>query len=870
MIGTKLGPYEILEKIGAGGMGEVYRARDTRLGRDVAVKVLPEGLTTDPNRLKRFEQEARSAGMLNHPNILAIYDIGTHDGTPFVVSELLEGETLRARLGGSALPQRKAVELAIQIAQGLAAAHDKGITHRDLKPENLFITRDGRLKILDFGLAKLTQTDVNESAFTNIPTTPAHTDPGVVLGTAGYMSPEQVRGRSADHRSDLFTFGAILYEMLTGSRAFKRESAVETMNAILKEEPPEVSTTGARLPPGLDRIVRHCMEKNPEERFQSARDLAFDLQSLSGSVESHVATAGISVRAPRRSALLWGAVAVLALVGVAIAAYVAGSRSVPAPANQVEFKIQTFRRGIIYNALFTPDGQSIVFGAAWDGNPFEIFQKRPESPESRSLGIENAEPLAISKNGELAILLNRRTRLGWMSSGTLARMSLSGGAPREIAENVGDADWSPDGSSLAAAVYGQQQRRSALEYPLGKKIYESAGWVSHPRISRDGSKIAFADHPIPGDDRGVVMLVDLKSGKATELTKAWSTLQGIAWSADGSRIYFTAADVGSRTLRSVGLSGSDRIVMQLPGGVTLHDIAPDGRMLITSDLQRRGIIGLAPGESKERDLSWLDWSSPQDLSEDGQWLLFEEQAAGSGEEFYAMYLRRTDGSPAIRIGEGLARKLSADGKWILAVQDKPSRHLALLPTGAGEVRVIPGTEIAGNFAHALLRDGSGVVFTGGEPGKPQRMYRVDFQSGARKPVTPEGVVGNFATTSPDGKWVASNSAEEGVTVYPLDGGEPRNYPGFPGSTRRPFPLNFTSDSKQLFVMGRVGPLTDIYLLDLASGKWSPWKQLASTERLGILDYGPALVTPDGKAYVYSYRQMLSTLFMVSGLGEADN
>jgi len=867
MIGTKLGPYEILEKIGAGGMGEVYRARDTRLGRDVAVKVLPEGLTTDPNRLKRFEQEARSAGMLNHPNILAIYDIGTHDGTPYVVSELLEGETLRARLGGSALPQRKAVELAIQIAQGLAAAHDKGITHRDLKPENLFITRDGRLKILDFGLAKLTHVEADDSALTNLPTTPAHTDPGVVLGTAGYMSPEQVRGRSADHRSDLFTFGSILYEMLTGSRAFKRESAVETMNAILKEDPPEVSTSGARLPPGLDRIVRHCMEKNPEERFQSARDLAFDLQSLSGSGESSAAIAGLPKRAPKRSALLLGAAGLVAMAGVATAAFVAGSRSAPVPVNQVEFKVQTFRRGIIYKALFTPDGQSIVFGAAWDGKPFEIFQKRPESPESRSLGMEDAEPLAISKTGELAILLHRRNLLGWMSSGTLARMSLSGGAPREIAENVGDADWSPDGTSLAATVYGQSGR-AALEFPLGKKVYESTGWVGNPRISRDGSKIAFADHSLPGDDRGVIKVLDLKSGKATELTKAWSTLQGIAWSADGSRIFFSASDVGSRILRSVDLSGSDRIVMQLPGAVTLHDIAPDGRMLITTDPGRRGVIGLAPGESQERDLSWLDWSSPQDLSADGKWLLFEEQAAGSGEAFYAMYLRRTDGSPAIRIGEGRAKKMSSDGKWILAVQDKPSRHLALLPTGAGESRVIPGTEIARNFGHALLPDGSGVVFTGEEPGKPRRMYRVDFQSGSRKPVTPEGVGGSFASTSPDGKWVATDDSQGGIAVYPLEGGEPRSYPSFPGATGQLFPLNFTSDGKQLFVLGRSGTPADISLLDLATGKWSLWKQLSSSERLGMLDFGPALVTPDGKSYVYSYRQMLSTLFLVTGLSEA--
>ncbi|MCI0410431.1 MAG: protein kinase, partial [Acidobacteria bacterium] len=619
----------------------------------------------------------------------------------------------------------------------------------------------------------LTNVEADDSALTNLPTTPAHTDPGIVLGTAGYMSPEQVRGRPADHRSDLFTFGAILYEMLTGSRAFKGESAVETMNAILKEDPPEVSTSGTRLPPGLDRIVRHCMEKNPEERFQSARDLAFDLQSLSGSVESSMATPGILARAPRRSALLWGAAGVLALVGVATAAYMAGTRSAPVPARKAGFKIQTFRRGIIFNALFTPDGQSIVFGAAWDGKPFEIFLKRPESPESRSLGLENAEPLAVSKTGELAILLNRRILLSWMSSGTLARVSLSGGAPREIAENVGDADWSPDGTSLTAAVYSREGR-GRLESPLGKIVYQSPGWVGNPRFSRDGSKIAFVDHPILGDDRGPLLVFDVKSGKVTKLTKEWSNLQGIAWSGDGRRIYFTAADEGNRTLRAVDLNGSDQTVMQLPGHVTLHDVAPDGRILLTTDLMRRGIIGLAPGASQEQDLSWLDWSSPQAISDDGRWLLFEEQSAGAGSEFYAMHLRRTDGSPAIHIGEGRAKKLSSDGKWILAVQDKPSRHLALLPTGPGEARVIPGTEIARNFGHALLPGDKAVVFAGEEPGKPRRTYLVDIESGARRTIAPEGMAGTIAAVSPDGKWLALDDSAGSIRIFPLAGeGEAR-------------------------------------------------------------------------------------------------
>src|SRR5712691_5157199 len=280
--GSRLGPYEVIAPLGAGGMGEVYRARDSRLGREVAIKVLPASFSNDPDRLRRFEQEARAAGLLNHPNITAVYDIGQHEGAPYVVQELLEGETLRAVLAGGRLSPRKAIECSLQIVHGLAAAHEKGIVHRDLKPENVFVTKDGRVKILDFGLAKLTHIEAGSQA-TNLPTATAGTEPGVVLGTLGYMSPEQVRGKSADARSDIFSFGAILYEMLSGARAFHGDSAADTMSAILKEDPPDLSATNRQIPPGLERIVRHCLEKNPEERFHSAHDLAFDLEALSGS-----------------------------------------------------------------------------------------------------------------------------------------------------------------------------------------------------------------------------------------------------------------------------------------------------------------------------------------------------------------------------------------------------------------------------------------------------------------------------------------------------------------------------------------------------------------------------------------------------------
>jgi serine/threonine protein kinase len=280
---TNIGQYTIVSKIGEGGMGEVYRARDSKLGREVAIKVLPAAFSEDGERLRRFEQEAQAASALNHPNILVIFHIGMHAGAPYIVSELLEGETLRERMGGVALPQRKVIDYGLQIAHGLAAAHTKGIVHRDLKPENVFITKDGRVKILDFGLAKLTGSADGIQSQTEVPTRRVDTDPGVVMGTLGYMSPEQLRGRPVDHRSDIFSFGAILYEMLSGKRAFRGESTADTMSSILREDPPDLSETNKTVSPALERVVHHCLEKNPEERFHSASDLAFAIEALSSS-----------------------------------------------------------------------------------------------------------------------------------------------------------------------------------------------------------------------------------------------------------------------------------------------------------------------------------------------------------------------------------------------------------------------------------------------------------------------------------------------------------------------------------------------------------------------------------------------------------
>src|SRR5262245_6619003 len=354
--GTKLGPYELLAPLGAGGMSEVYRARDMRLGRDVAVKVLPSSFSSDAERLHRFQQEACAAGALNHPNILSIYDTGAHDGSPYVVSELLEGQTLRQRMSGTTVPQRKAVDYALQMAHGLAAAHEKGIVHRDLKPENLFLTSDGRLKILDFGLAKLTGAGNGNVSQTSIPTRRVDTDPGKVMGTVGYMSPEQVKGRPVDHRSDIFSLGAILYEMLSGRRAFHGESAAETMSAILKEDPPDLSETNQRISPALERLVNHCLEKNPEERFHSASDLAFAIEALSGGVSSsgQTITTAIPIFRPRtRERMIWlaaTAVLLMAVIGLAILYF----RRAPEEAHTMRFFIGPAGQSSFLSSLISP------------------------------------------------------------------------------------------------------------------------------------------------------------------------------------------------------------------------------------------------------------------------------------------------------------------------------------------------------------------------------------------------------------------------------------------------------------------------------------------------------------------------------------
>jgi hypothetical protein len=871
--GTRLGPYEILGPLGAGGMGEVYRARDARLQRDVAIKVLPQSFASDPDRLRRFEQEVRATGQLNHPNILAVYDAGTHDGVPYVVEELLEGETLRARLTGTPLPVRKTLEYARQIAAGLAAAHQKGIVHRDLKPENLFVTTDGRLKILDFGLAKWTRPEAagaggGSDVLTALPTETG-TGAGVILGTVGYMSPEQVRGQPADQRSDIFTFGGILYEMLSGRRAFSGPSSVETMNAILKEDPPEIARSQHDLPPGLERIVQHCLEKSPDERFQSARDLGFQLEALSTTSAGGAATIAAAAEATARAgpgggrgalasrgallpALLVAALGVLA----AGAAYYAG-RQTRAPEVPVTYSELTYRQGTIFSARFTPDGQTVVYAAAWDGHPTALFTARPGSPESRPLDLPAAEILSISPAGELALLLDMHFTIGWMRSGTLARAPLSGGVPREVARDVEDADWAPDGQGLA--VVRTVAGRYRLEYPTGKVLYDTDEWISSPRFSRDGKRIAFIDHPAQGDNRGRIAVVDLDR-KVTILTDHFASTAGVAWSAAGDEIWFTAGRVGLvRAVYAVDLAGHQRTVDGAPADLVIADVSAAGKVLLIRNDARRGLIGTRPGDPVERDLGWLDWAWPGALSADGEWILFSEQGQGGGAD-YSVYLRKTDGSPPVRLGNGAGTGLSWDGQWALVTTLTQLDRLDILPRGAGDSRTlrVPGF-ILGlvNFLPGDKR----IYFSANEPGHRVRFYVMDAAGGTPTPITPEGV-GFLSALSPDGKRLAVTGPGNELSIFPIEGGTPRPVPA---TSSDDIPAAWSKDGGALFVYGRAGQGIRVDKIDLASGRRTPWKTLVPVDRAGLIDVAFLLMTDDARSYAYTYRRFLSTLYYVDGL-----
>jgi len=832
-------------------MGEVYRARDTRLSREVAIKVLPEAFARDPDRLERFEHEARVLSTVNHPNILAIHDVGAQGDLHYLVSELLEGQTLREKMNAGPLAQRRVADYAVEMARGLAAAHDKGIVHRDLKPDNIFITKDGRVKILDFGLAKQAIGEAGLSGQSATMAAPTPTQPGTVMGTAGYMSPEQVRGQTVDHHSDIFSLGTILYEMISGKRAFKGDTGVETMSAILKEDPPELSESGLNVTPGLDRIVRHCLEKEPGQRFQSARDLAFDLEnlsSLSGATKPVTGSHPESATKLRTPLLI----AIPALLLVVAAAFWAGhaTRKTSAPV----FSRLTFRGGHVGAARFSPDGQTIVYSAELGDEPLQLYTTRPDAPQSRELGLKNSSILAVSKQDELAITLNHIQPAANAGGGTLARVPLTGGSPREISEAVGTADWSPDGQFLALGTLTNTSFN--LEYPQGKRLYETQGWIGDLRVSPDGNMVAFIHHPIRWDSLGAIMVVD-RQGKSRVLTGSFSDARGLAWAPSGKEIWFTGSNVHlSSNLFAVDLEGHQRLVWAGAGGVVLQDIFPDGRVLFIRENRRRGIAGLFPGHDSEIDMSWQDWSLVTRISPDGKWIFFSEEGDGGGQK-YSAYMRATDGSPAIRLGDGTPYGVSPDLKWVASIIPGQPQQLWLLPTRAGAPKNLSQPGFDYDFA-LWFPDGKHLLVTGREPGKQARSYLTTMDGGALTPITPEGVQG-FPTE--DGKEVVSRQGDV-MKFYPTDGGQPRSVPAKIPDVTLPW-----SGQSGRYVIGAEQPAVPLklYRYDTVTGERIPWRDLVPADRAGVYVANIFDITPDARWYAYSYVRDLSDLYLVDGL-----
>ena len=871
--GDRVGPYQILAAIGAGGMGEVYRARDERLGRDVALKVLPPAFQGDAERLRRFTDEARAAGALSHPGILAVHDIGIDGGAPFIVTELLEGQTLRERLLESRLPLKKAMDIAVQIAQALAAAHDKNIVHRDLKPENLFVCDDGRVKILDFGLAKALTPD-GEVATASTMAAANVTASGAVLGTSGYMAPEQVRGEVVDRRADLFAFGAVLYEMLSGRPAFPGATHVERGYAVLKDEPPPLPP-GEGVPSTVEAIVRRCLEKRPSDRFQSARDLAFSLQALStlGTASQpslHLPAPATSPRARAVAlAIVVGTAAAVAAAGVgflagrgkttsaapamsAATATSAAKATSPAAASAAapSFQRLIYRRGTLRNARFAPDGKRVVVSALFDGEAEHGYEILPGRTDLRVLTGPGDRVLDVSPQGQLALAVPG-------PDGTTLSFATAepGAAPRSLVARVVDASYDADGQKLALAHW--DGGKLLVEWPQGKVVYETQNEIAALRVSPRGDAIAFIEHTVRDDDRGHVVTVDAAGAKRA-IGRDWYSLNGLAFGPGGHEVWISASvGVEQRKIYGLALDGeaaAERVVAAVPGDVFLLDVDAGGRALVGIWSVYNRIIGFPPGATKARDLAWYDRDELMDFTPDGKLILFYDGSAVTGTT-YQVFMRPTGGEPAARIGTGRGFALSADGKLALVSPEPPWKSLALLPTGLGEPRIQPAGQISDYAAARFTSRSDRWVVLGRTAG--QRDFRLWVEDDGKPPVAigPDRVFG-LSSVSPDDKWIAARTAE-GTVLVPLDGSQVKPVDGLGTDV---IALGFTADGKGL-IIGRRDQ--GVFSYELATKKSVPI--FASPLMASAGQITTAFFTRDAKAWVYETKVASTELYLIEGL-----
>jgi serine/threonine protein kinase len=873
MIGETISHYRVIEKLGGGGMGVVYKAEDTRLGRFVALKFLPDEVARQLPVLDRFRREARAASALNHPNICTIYDVGEEDGRAFLAMEYLEGQTLKHRIDGKPLTIDFVLDLGIQIADALDAAHAKGIVHRDIKPANIFVTRTRQAKLLDFGLAKVDlRRDLNATA--DAETMKDLTSPGSALGTVAYMSPEQARGEELDGRTDLFSLGATLYEMTTGKQAFDGNTSAVIFESILNRNPIPLHQLNPDLPAQFERILDRSLEKDRDLRYQSAAEMRAEMKILKRTLDSQrtaaaqgsPASSSVTVAVPTLQPRIAKSGGVrpyaIAAAGAALLAGLALGWFLHAANSRTQLPIYrqlTFRRGTIRSARFTPNGQSVVYGAAWEGKPTELFITSPESPQSRSLQRHGEELMSISSTSDIALLTNVNVTGTYTQSGTLARMPINGGDPREILDGVQWADWSPDGKQLA--IVRDMGGKNRLEFPIGKVIHESPGWISNPRVSPDGDRVAFIEHPQPGDDSGGVHVIN-RQGVDKILADNFLTVEGLAWAPDGKEIWYTSStNVGNgRSLNAVTLSGHDRIIARVPASLLLEDIAQNGLVLLSRQSWRRELSGLIAGISKEQDFSWLDYSFPAEMSADGKHLLFDEEGVGGGGG-YSIYLRKTDEESAVRLGDGESVSLSPDGKWVLGLTMSSPAQLILLPSGAGEPQQITHDGLYHSWAR-WLPDSQGIVFTAKQEGQGARIFVQKSINGAATPVSPEGVDPLVMALAPDGSQVAGVGPDGKAYLYSLTGGPTKAVSGFLPSEQ---PIEWSADGKSLYVYQPGEFPAKVYQLDLTTGKRILWRSLAPADPAGVSQIGPIVMTPNGSSYIYGYHRTLSDLYLVEGL-----
>ena len=859
--GQSLGVYKILSMLGKGGMGEVYLAQDTRLKRSVAIKVLPLHFSGNQEMRLRFEREARAIASLSNPNICAIHDVGQHNGLEYLVMEFIEGKTLSTLLQKGVLPAKLLLDLAVGITNGLAAAHRAGIIHRDLKPGNIMVTSDGHVKILDFGLAKLVNHS-SDSGGLETQSTPI-TGTGMIQGTVPYMSPEQASGTAIDFHSDQFSFGIILYEMATGKRPFARNTAAETLAAIITDEPASISTLNPRLPPPLRWVIHRCLAKEPHQRFDSTLDLYNQLRDIKDyQLEaSHSEPArDVEIKASKKR-LVWAAVPLL-IAAFSFVFLMTGRREGWWTEKQQQalplFQQLTFQRGEVRSAKFTPDGNTILYSAVFHDQPLQVYSMRPESPESQPSPLTPGDILSISRNGQVALGVDGF----WLDHDpyTLSLAPLAGGALRHLFENVASADWSPDGKNLA--VIRRIKGKTRVEFPVGRIVYETKNRIRLLRVSSN-SDVAFCEEA--DSSKWTIHIVD---GQGSRKSFQANANHGLAWSPDGTKVWFMTPEEGtqevpaqsSTLVSSLTTSGKLQTITRLPGGYYLFDISADGDVLAMHLSEVSEVRGVAPGETVERDFSYLDKSTPWGISSDGRALLINEWGTAGGESGL-IYVRKTNTATPIAIGSGLGCAISPDGKWVLALE---KGNMVLHSVEPGESQVLdPGFIEEHKYWASFVPDGKSIILNGSEKGKGPRCYIQDLRGGKPKPVTPEGVLlpQAAAPVSPDGSRLIAIGSDNEFYFYPIEGeGEIRRVPGLTTIDRF---HRWTDDGQSVFVSSQELPGT-IYRVDVSSGRRELWKQIIPPERASNSAIHIQL-SADGKSYYYRASRLFSELYLIRNL-----